>query len=298
MALIGVAQDGSASLVKLFADAAAASPAAALAAASSSSGAGLLALASSAEDGSSIRLQLADASSGEVVEAAEVAVPPPAYPTAGLPAHVVGVWLDASKRKQQASSSSSTLAGCRLLVLWSDDRLSFIERGEEAWAREEALAAGTSSLMVDLPAARADQASDADADADSASTAAAGSKKGGGVLGLLQDKDAFKQWVRLQVLSVLIQFKLNTDPEREEFLQLRQALRCGGGWGWHVAWRAACCVAALGCCPAHESTLLACAHCVLHTAARTPPPTHHATRAATTTCPSATPMASASSSCC
>ena len=34
---------------------------------------------------------------------------------------------------------------------------------------------------------------------------------GGGVLGLLQDKDALKQWVRLQVLSVLIQFKLNTE---------------------------------------------------------------------------------------
>jgi hypothetical protein len=52
-------------------------------------------------------------------------------------------------------------------------------------------------------------------------------------LGLLRDNDKLKRWVRLQVLSVLVQFKLSSPQEHEEFLALRQALRWGpGGWGW------------------------------------------------------------------
>jgi hypothetical protein len=250
--LLAVGRDASTSAAQVFGDAMAASPIAAAGSSSSSSSSSsggaageqqlLLALVASAADGSSMRVSLVDAATGTEAEAADVPVPPPAYPVAGPPAHVVAVWLDASRRgSSSGGTGAAALHGCRLLVLWSDDQLSFVEGGQQVWMREEGLASGVTSLMVDLPAARAaDKAAAAaaaaagDTGADSASSASttAALKQGGGVLGLVRDREVFKRWARLQVLSVLIQFKLNTGPEREEFLQLRQSLRCERAHGY------------------------------------------------------------------
>jgi hypothetical protein len=138
---------------------------------------------------------------------------------------VVAAWLDASKRKDTAggSSSSGALSGCRLLVQWSDDQLTYIEDGAVAWSREEALASTTSNLIVELPTAKAVQGAGAGDDEGSSSSGSGSSK--GGLLSFLQDKERLKQWMRLQLLSVYVQFKLDKDREKEEFYQLRQALR-------------------------------------------------------------------------
>lgn len=224
-ALISVGGHGTAALTRWFAGAMAASPV------PSGNSGQLIALASSSADASSINVQLVDAVTGAEVETADVAVAAAGYPTTGPAARIVSVWLDASKRSDASASGSgsSALAGCRLLVLWSDDKVSYVEQGTEAWAREEALASGSSTLMIDLPAALAP----ADGSTSDGGASIAGPKKQQGVLGLLQDREALKQWVRLQVLSVLIQFRLNSDAEKEEFLHLRSALRCVG---WQGEW--------------------------------------------------------------
>jgi hypothetical protein len=108
------------------------------------------------------------------------------------------------------------------LLLWSDDQLTLVSGGEVTWTREEALAAGTINLFIDLPAARRTAAAAA---ADAAGSSPAASAASAGLLGLLRDNQKLKRWVRLQVLSVLVQFKLSSQPEQDEFLQLRQALR-------------------------------------------------------------------------
>lgn len=208
---------------------AAAAPAA-TAGTSSSSGSSardaILAVVAASADASSLRVQLLSAASGEQLKQAELQLPAPAYPVSGPAATVVAAWLDASKRKDTPSSSSSStggvLAGCRLLVLWSDDQLTYVEDGGVMWSREEALASGSSSLISELPSAKG-AVRGGDGQDSSRSSGGGGGK--GGLLGLLQDQDRLKQWVRLQVLGVYVQFKLNTDAEKEEFYALRQALR-------------------------------------------------------------------------
>jgi hypothetical protein len=207
-----------------FPEAAAVSPAAATAASEGSPAASLLALASSNTDGSSVTVQLLDASSGDKVETATVAVPAAANPTSGPAPRVVAAWLDASKRNGAAAASgSNALQGCRLLLLWSDDQITFASGGEVVWSREEALASVNSNLFIDLPAAR--RAAVAAAAGSAGGSPPAPAAASAGLLGLLRDKDKLKRYVRLQVLSVLVQFKLSSQQEQEEFLQLRQALR-------------------------------------------------------------------------
>jgi hypothetical protein len=142
----------------------------------------------------------------------------------------------------------------RLLLLWSDDSLTFVEDGEVVWGREEALASVSSSLLVELPTGKAAAPKGAAASDDDGSSGSSGGSKGG-LLGFLQDRDRLRSWVRLQMLSVLVQFKLNTDAERGEFDSLRQQLRCvsivcgvgggvhgakGGGGGIHCCKRPCC----------------------------------------------------------
>jgi hypothetical protein len=189
---------------------------------SSSSDGAVMGLVSASSDASSLSIKLVSAADGAEFGTAVVQMPAPSYPVSGPAATVVAAWLDASKCKASGSSKGGALSGCRLLVLWSDDQLTYVEDGEVAWSREEALATGSSSLISELPTAKA-AAGGADAE-DSSSGSSSGSSKGG-LLGLLQDKERMKQWVRLQVLGVYVQFKLNTDAEKEEFYQLRQALR-------------------------------------------------------------------------
>jgi hypothetical protein len=189
---------------------------------SSSSDGAVMGLVSASPDASSLSIKLVSAADGAELETADVQVPAPSHPVSGPAATVVAAWLDASKRKASSSSKGGALTGCRLLILWSDDQLIYVEDGEVAWSREEALATGSSSLIAELPTAKA-AAGGPEAE-DSSSGSSSGSSKGG-LLGLLQDKERMKQWVRLQVLGVYVQFKLNTDAEKEEFHQLRQALR-------------------------------------------------------------------------
>ncbi|WIA18351.1 hypothetical protein OEZ85_009816 [Tetradesmus obliquus] len=212
-----VSADGS---VASFPAAAAASLAAATAASEGSPAASLVALAASSPDASSVIVQLLDTASGDIVERANVALPAAAHPTSGPAPRVVAAWLDASKRKGAAAAGGSVLQGCRLLLLWSDDQITLVSGGEVSWTREEALASGTSNLFIDLPAARRAAAAAADAAGSSPQASAASA----GLLGLLRDNEKLKRWVRLQVLSVLVQFKLSSVQEQEEFLTLRQAL--------------------------------------------------------------------------
>lgn len=170
-------------------------------------------------------MQLLDTASGDIVERANVALPAAAHPTSGPAPRVVAAWLDASKRKGAAAAGGSVLQGCRLLLLWSDDQITLVSGGEVSWTREEALASGTSNLFIDLPAARRAAAAAADAAGSSPQASAASA----GLLGLLRDNEKLKRWVRLQVLSVLVQFKLSSVQEQEEFLTLRQALRWVAG---------------------------------------------------------------------
>jgi hypothetical protein len=219
-ACAGVAVVSAGSNTAWFPDAAAAAPAAATAASEGTPATSLIALATSAPDASSVTVQLVDTASGSIVETAHVAVPVAAHPTSGPAPHVVAAWLDAGKRNG-AAAGSSALQGCRLLLLWSDDQITLVSAGKVAWTREEALGAGTSNLFIDLPAARRAAATAA----DSAGTSPPASAASAGLLGLLRDNEKLKRWVRLQVLSVLVQFKLSSQQEQEEFLQLRQALR-------------------------------------------------------------------------
>lgn len=237
-----VSSDGTASWV---ADAMAVAPAAATAASFSSTdetrnqgteaGTGstaarsVLAVVSSSADGDSVTVQLLDAVSWTIVETSTVAVPAAAYPTSGPAPRVVAAWLDAHKYRGPDSSKAGALKGCQLVLLWSDDQLSYVSGRQLLWSREEALAASISNLIIDLPAAR--------------QAAAAAGQQGGaaGLLGLLQDQAKLKRWVRLQVLSVLVQFKLSTQQEQEEFLVLRQELR----------WVSGAALMCMGCVMAH-----------------------------------------------
>jgi hypothetical protein len=210
---------------------AAAAPAATAGTSSSSSSASdaILGVVAASADASSLNIQLLSAASVEQLETAELQLPAPTYPLSGPAATVVAAWLDSSKRKDTPSSSSSSssgvLSGCRLLVLWSDDQLTYVEDGEVVWSREEALASVSSNLISELPSAKATLSSGDEQDDSSSSSSTTSSSGKGGLLGLLQDRERLKQWVRLQVLGVYVQFKLNTDAEKEEFYALRQALR-------------------------------------------------------------------------
>lgn len=193
---------------------------------SSSNGAGsIMGLVTASPDASRLQVKLLSAATGEELSAADLAVPAPAHPTSGPAPTVTAAWLAASDDSKAicGSSKSSGLAGCQLLVLWSDDQLTYVEGGKVTWSREEALATVSSSLLVELPSAKAAAGSN-----DEEGSSSSGSSSKAGLLGLLQDKERVQQWMRLQVLGVLVQFKLNTDAEKEEFYQLRQTLRYAG----------------------------------------------------------------------
>jgi hypothetical protein len=218
VAIVSVSSDGSLQQAHWSAGPAAATPAAAVGDGS------ILALVSASADASTLQVKLVSAATGEAVESAELQVPAPAYPVSGPAPTVVAAWLDASKRKDTAGGSSSgSLSGCRLLVHWSDDQLAYVEGGAVAWSREEALASTSSNLILELPTAKAVKGA-VGGDDEGSSSSGSGSSKGG-LLGFLQDKERLNHWVRLQLLSVYVQFKLDKDQEKDEFYQLRQALR-------------------------------------------------------------------------
>lgn len=186
----------------------------ATAAAPATADSALLALASTTADQHAF-VQLLDTSSGQLSAATTLQLPAVPYPQSGPSHRVSAVWLNADKCRAAAADSEMKLTkGCQLVLLWSDDQLSFVSNQTVTWTREEALAAGTSSTIIDLPAAIS----------AAASSQQQGSSKGG-LIGLLQDKEKLKRWVRLQVLSVLVQFKLNHAEEAVEYHELRQALR-------------------------------------------------------------------------
>jgi len=220
-ALISVGSDGSMQQVHWSAGHVAAAPAASIDS-SSNGGGDIVGLVTASADGSSLQVKLLSAATGEEVAAADLAVPAPAHLTSGPAPTVTAAWLAASGDSKAVcgSSKGAGLAGCQLLVLWSDDQLSFIGDGKVTWSREEALATVSSSLLVELPSAKAAAGS-----SDDEGSSSSGSSSKAGLLGLLQDKERVQRWMRLQVLGVLVQFKLNTDAEKEEFYQLRQTLR-------------------------------------------------------------------------
>eukprot|EP00879_Flechtneria_rotunda_P012472 GHRR01013024.1.p1 GENE.GHRR01013024.1~~GHRR01013024.1.p1 ORF type:complete len:683 (+),score=278.61 GHRR01013024.1:59-2050(+) len=167
-------------------------------------------------------LKLLDPGSNTVLDTLEVSMPAAAYPQSGPAPGVVAAWLDASKYKPASSSDKSGLHGCQVLLLWSDDQVTLVSESTVQWNREEALASGTSSMMIDLPAAHADKLSQSTA--GDAAAAAAQSRPASGLLGLLQDKEWLQRWVRLQVLSVMVQFHICSEIEKAEYYELRHAL--------------------------------------------------------------------------
>jgi hypothetical protein len=112
------------------------------------------------------------------------------------------------------------------LVVWSDHTLSLTNGSQIAWSREEALASVVSTLFIDLPAAKGSAGNGG----GGGGTAAAAPPQERGAA-----PEALRQWVRLQVLAVLVQFKLASEADQSEFLRLREALKwaaagaAGGG---------------------------------------------------------------------
>lgn len=168
----------------------------------------------SAKDGS-VSIQFVDTKSGEILKRSTVNQPASTYPASGVTPHVTAVWFDHHKciKSDSSSRSSSVSSKCQIVISCSDGQLSFIANNTVTWSREEALASTQTSLVIDLPAAAA------------AAAVQAGSSSRGGLLGLLQDREKLKRWVRLQVLAVLVQFKLNHEHEKAEHFELRQELR-------------------------------------------------------------------------
>lgn len=238
--MISAAANEQPQLIHWFADASAAA-AAATSLSSDSSGEStaepMLLLASSSSDGTSVSLQLVDAATASEVDSSTLPLPAAPYIQSGPPPKLVGAWLDTSKLlikpggSLQRTTAGGLLKRCQALLLWSDHQIVFVSNNTAQWTREEGLASGSSSVVVELPSVKGDKAAagaagGAAGGASGVSAAAGGSSSSrGGVWGLLADSSKFKRWVRLQVLSVLVQFKLNTQPEKEEFLDLRQELR-------------------------------------------------------------------------
>jgi hypothetical protein len=168
-----------------------------------------------------------DVATGKLVAAGTLPLPAAPYPVSG-PAPSV-----------RAAFPSAKALG-PVLVVWSDHTLSLSRGGQIAWSREEALASVTSTLFIDLPAAKGSAGGDGDADTNGKAAKRGAVKEGGGTAAGSEDR--LKQWVRMQALAVLVQFKLASDTDRAEFLRLREALKCAGFGGvacraWGGAWR-------------------------------------------------------------
>ena len=182
------------------------------------------------EGGAAVAVREVDAVTG--AERAKFAVPPP---TAPYPVHGPAPAVRAAFPAARAGAGGA--AGARpVLIVWSDHTLSLAAAGgagdgaevaKLAWSREEALASIHSTLFIDLPAAKGAAlgakggaaakgiGEPAAAAADAAAAAAAAPAQG----------DALKQWLRVQLLAVMVQFKLGGDAEEAELLRLRAALR-------------------------------------------------------------------------
>jgi len=88
--------------------------------------------------------------------------------------------------------------GFRLLLVWGDEHVSLAQQGVTVWVRDEALAGVTKAMFADLPAA--------------------------GSVGAPAPATAFADFLRLQLLSAKVQFKVASPAEEEEARALRAEL--------------------------------------------------------------------------
>lgn len=141
-----------------------------------------------------LQLQVVDVTSGSLVSSMAAALPQEALGGGAIP-RVSRAALGLGKSNNQAP-------GWRVAVVLDDGQLLMVHDQEVAWWREEALGAVLQSHFIDLPAP--------------ARTAEGA--------GLSLGSPKFKDWLRVQLLSFKIQFRLNTPEESQEFLHLRSAL--------------------------------------------------------------------------
>jgi hypothetical protein len=192
---------------------------------------------SSSSSEASLHLQTISLPSGDEISSEAIAVPKPQYPTEGPVPAVQKVFLQCPKRGG---------TNCSAVVTLADQQVLLIREGKVQWAREECLASLKRTAFMDLPAKRAvgSSGSSRGLEGQQGTRAAAGGGGGGRSTGQKEggdnavvkqdswwadilgvDEGQFKRWVRLQMLSVLVQFKLNTETEKMELFELRQALR-------------------------------------------------------------------------
>lgn len=157
-----------------------------------------------------VTVELVDAATGAAVQALHASLPDvndKAVPRAAF------LCLPGSPLRAATAATAET----RVALAWDDHALTMVAAQGQAWRREEALASITASLFVDLPAA--------------APSAAAGLAREGRITATsaMVANSRLKAWLRMQLLSVLVQFQLASPQEQGEFMSLRQALRCGGG---------------------------------------------------------------------
>lgn len=157
-----------------------------------------------------VTVELVDAATGAAVQTLTASLP--AVTDKAVP-HTAFLCLPGSPLK----AATALTAEPRVALAWDDAALTMVTDQGQAWRREEALASITASLFVDLPAA--------------APSAAAGLAREGGIAAAsaMAVNGRLKAWLRMQLLSVLVQFQLASPQEQGELTALRQALRCGDG---------------------------------------------------------------------
>ena len=236
-ALIAVT-DGTPSLVKHYPKVTAASPVVI----GGEGGTARLALASTSTSSSSsqasLSLQTISLPSGDELSVETIPFSDLQHLIEGPAAAVKKVFLQCPKR-----SGTS----CTAVVTLADHQLLLVKDGAVQWVREEALASLTRTVFMDLPAKGGGGSTGASRglEGQQQGTGAAAGGGGGGEDGVQQeggergvgeqrawwasvlgvDEGQVKRWVRLQLLSVLVQFKMNTEAEKMELFELRQALR-------------------------------------------------------------------------
>ncbi|CAD7698977.1 unnamed protein product [Ostreobium quekettii] len=149
----------------------------------------LLGIVGSADDGQGIFFKMVDVTTGEVVheEFADLHL----HGTVGPTKHVESAFLGRYNRKDGTT-------GFRALLVGGDDSLSLIQQGQVVWSKDEALGSVQSSLFIDPP---------------NAVPGVANLPKG----------DLLKK-IKAQILSLKVQFSLNTEQEKLELMDMKQAL--------------------------------------------------------------------------
>jgi hypothetical protein len=221
VALVSVTLDGSLQLLSHFASATAVSPPLTLPAGSTFVAVGSFSSSGGNSDGS-VEVSVVDVATGKQAQKlAATGIKQEMHPGSAKPA-LGQLFLLARAAGGKAEPGHEELAAVGVLT---DHQLLMVGKKGLLWKREEALGGVHRSLMVDLPARRFAAAAQDGAAADGASKPppSLAARLLQQVFGV--DLEQLQRWARLQTLTALVQFKLNSQEEQDELLQLRQELR-------------------------------------------------------------------------